>query len=149
MKYGSETLLSRRCPAVPPTVLGTLRAWAESYAAYAMTNPHALHLQFFRDYRRVDLDRLGPEVRQRYDEIVGPMVAGMRAVVRAGQDDGSLRQDLDPNHVVGQFAYALRAILNRVLFPGDSFAAFDRDAFVRDFLDIFLRGLAADTDATG
>ena len=125
------------------TGLAKLRAWGEAYAAYAVANPQTLHLQFFRDYRRVDLDSVGPEVRHRHQETIDPIVDEMRDVVRAGQVDGSLRADLDPDHVLGQFAYSLRAILNRVLYPGDSFAEFDRDAFVRGFIDLFLRGVAA------
>jgi len=128
------------------TGLAKLRRWGESYFTYAQRHPQSLRVQFFWDFRGIHSERTSPEAQAALDDAVAPVVGGMREVFIAGQRDGSIRHELDPDTILGQYAYTLRAIMNRALFPAYSFAEFRPDPFVQSYLDIFLNGIAAQTD---
>jgi len=128
------------------TGLAKLRRWGEAYFDYAQRHPQSLRVQFFWDFRGIHPERLSPEVQAALEEAVEPLVSGMREIFRAGQADGSIKPDLDPDTILGQYAYTLRALMNRVLFPGHSFAEFEPLSFVHSYLDLFLDGIAAQPD---
>jgi AcrR family transcriptional regulator len=118
-----------------------LKAWGESYWEYAKLHPEILHLQSFIDYRHVDLANVGPDARHQYRSTIDPVVEEMRATFNTGQMDGSLRAELDADSCLSQYAHALRAVMNRVLFPGESFVRHEPDPFVLGFIDLFLGSL--------
>ena len=60
---------------------------------------------------------------------------------RQGVADGSLRRDIDTDMCISQYLYTLRAVLNRAVFPGYSFASFDADSYVQHYLDLFSRAI--------
>jgi AcrR family transcriptional regulator len=121
--------------------VSALRTWAETYWDFARQHPESLHLQSFIDYHSISLDQVGSEARTSYRATVDPVVETLQAVFYRGQEDGSIRADLDRDECLGQFAYSLRAVMNRVLFPGESFASFDPDRFVASFIDLFMRSI--------
>ena len=125
------------------TGLDQLRLWGESYFAYSRLHPQSLRLQFFWDFRGLHSERTSAETRAALEAIMEPLVTKMRQVFLAGQKDGSVRPDFDPDTTLGQYAYTLRAIMNRALFPAYSFAEFAPAAFVENYLDFFLTGIAA------
>jgi len=137
-----------QCSAMDASETGVqkLRAWGCAYWAYAQKHPEELRLQFFRDYHRIDLSVVPPEVEERFGTIVDPIVATMRTVFQLGQQDGGIHPDRQADTCIAQYAYGLRAVMHRVLSPGDSFADFDPDTFVTHFIELFLSGLAADPE---
>lgn len=125
------------------TGLAKLRRWGESYFVYSQLHPQSLRLQFFWDFRGIPSEGISDEARANLEDIMGPLVANMRDMFLAGQKDDSIRPDLDPDTILGQYAYTLRAIMNRVIFPAYSFAEFQPAAFVESYLDLFLNGITA------
>jgi AcrR family transcriptional regulator len=125
-----------------------LRAWGESYWGYAKLHPEVLHLQSFIDYRHINLADVSLDARDNYRRTIDPVVEEMRTVFRDGQMDGSLRSELNADSCLSQYAHALRAVMNRVLFPGDSFADHEPDPFVLGFIDLFLGSLLTPKEST-
>lgn len=125
------------------TGLAKLRRWGESYFAYSQLHPQSLRLQFFWDFRGFPSERISDDARATLEEVMEPLVASMRDTLLVGQKDGSIRLDLDPDTILGQYAYTLRAIMNRVIFPAYSFAEFQPAAFVENYLDLFLNSITA------
>ena len=128
---------------VGDTGLDQLRLWGESYFAYSQHHPQSLRLQFFWDFRGLHSERTSADTRSALEDVMQPLVAKMRDMLFTGQKDGSIRSDLDPDTILGQYAYTLRAIMNRALFPAYSFAEFQPEAFVENYLDFFLHGISA------
>lgn len=120
---------------------GKLSAWAHTYHDRSRRNPQSLRLQLHWDYHGLDTTRIDPELfedfRRKNDEVAD----GLRAVVRIGIAEGSLRPDLRVDLCVNTLILTLRVVLNRALFPGYSFAAFDADTYVHHYIDLFLRGI--------
>jgi AcrR family transcriptional regulator len=137
----------RQAVEAQPSGFGKLRAWADSYRVFTLAQPSSLRTQLYWDYHAIDRDAVGEEMRDRFDTVVGEPVAVMRAAFAQARAEGSVLPDLDADEVLGQFAYTLRAVLNRVLYPAISFADFEPDSFVRGFIRRFLRGIAADPHA--
>lgn len=127
--------------------VAALRTWAETYWQFAREHPESLHLQSFIDYHSIDLEQVGTEARSSYRATVDPVVETLQAVFDRGQEEGAIRADLDRDECLGQFAYSLRAIMNRVLFPGESFASFDPDRFVGSFIDLFIRSIVTSEES--
>jgi len=125
-----------------------LRAWGESYWEHAKLHPEILHIQFFIDYRHIDLTDVGPDMRGQYRSTIDPVVEEMRAIFKEGQKDGSLKSELDADTCLSQYAHALRAVMNRVLFPGESFMDHEPDSFVHGFIDLFLGSLLTSKEKT-
>ncbi|MFZ5979646.1 MAG: TetR/AcrR family transcriptional regulator [Candidatus Zixiibacteriota bacterium] len=123
------------------TGLEKIMKWGESFYRYAKTNPHAMKLQFYWDYRGIDRDRLDQKVFQAFEKINDELAEGLREIFRLGIEDGSLRNDLKTDLCISQYLYSLRSILNRAVSPGYSFAVFDPDEYVKHFLELFARGI--------
>ncbi len=128
------------------TGLDKLRFWGEAYYTYAKQYPQTLRTQVFWDYRGFHRERLDPESLPVHDNTLEPIVDGMRRVFAEGQADGSIAADLDPDTCLGQYAYTLRAVMHRVLFPAESFADFTPDPFVDHYINLFLRGIAGNRE---
>ena len=128
------------------TGLAKLRAWGEAHWRYSKQNPAHLALQTYRDYRRFELSKHRPEVRESYDSVVNPIVVTMVAVMEQAREEGSVRRDLDLAASMAHYAYSLRSVMHRALSPGSSVVDVEPDAFVRDYIDHFLRGLAPDPE---
>lgn len=119
-----------------------LRAWGMAYFVHSRRNPQSLRLQVRWDYEELKTDRIDSEVfatfRRKNDEVAD----GLRAVFRQGIEDGSLRPDLSVDLCVSNYILTLRGVFNRALFPRYSFASFDADQYVSNFVNLFLRGIA-------
>lgn len=117
--------------------------WARTYFAFVKSHQQHLRLQTFWDYRGIRTDNLSPGFVADMDVFIDGIADAMRDIFRQGQQDGSIAPDLDADQTLGQFAYALRAVMNRGLFDRHGFADLTGDAIVLSFIDLFLRGIAA------
>lgn len=124
------------------TGLDRIRRWAQAYFAFARENPEAIHLEMFRDYRGIEPSDHGEFARKRHEEAIEPLIARMAVIFTEGQADGSIRPDLEGMSTLSQFAFSLRAVMNRVLSSGDHLFDFDLDNFINSFIELFLRGIA-------
>jgi len=127
--------------------LDRIRLWAQAYFAFAKDNPGYVHLEMFRDYRGIEPADHGPASLRVAEEIIDPLVAEMGGVFAAGQKDGSIRPGLEAVATLSQFAFSLRAVMNRVLSSGDRLGGFETESFVNSYIDIFLRGIANRAEA--
>lgn len=131
----------RRAMAEAGTGLEMILVWGKSFYEYARENPHSLHLQIYWDYRGIDRRRIGRRAFREFETVNSGLAADLRDAFQAGISDGSLRPGLDIDLCISQYIYSLRAVLNRALSPTYSFAAFESDAYVRHYLDLFGRGV--------
>jgi len=127
--------------------LERIELWAHAYFDFARENPEAVHLEMFRDYRGIDPADQGEDVRRRHEEAIGPLLAEMVETFKDGQTDGSIHLGLDGMTTLSQFAYSLRALMNRALISGDNLVVFDPDDFITSYIDLFLRGIATSEEA--
>jgi len=125
-----------------------IRLWAESYYAHARAHPETVHMQMFRDYRGLDRGAVGEDVERRHREVIDPLIEAMNVEFRSGQADGSIRPGLDPMTCLSQFAFSLRALMNRVLCSDDELGDFDPDRFVNSYIDLFMRGIAPEAEVS-
>lgn len=121
--------------------LDKLLAFGDSFYSYARKHPHSLRLQVFWDYRGLDRDRIGDEVFSAFRDKNEELAGGIREAFRLGIEDGSLRPDLPVDQCISYYVLSLRSVLNRALFPLYSFADFEPDTYVREFLELFARGV--------
>jgi AcrR family transcriptional regulator len=119
-----------------------LRVWGESFYAYSRRNPQSLRLQVHWDYRGLAIDRIDADVFENFRRKNDEVADGLREIFRMGIEDGSLRPDLSVDLCLSNYILTLRCILNRALFPGYSFAKYDADQYVNNFIDLFLRGIS-------
>lgn len=124
-----------------PDGLSGIRLWAETLHDFWRRHPHAMELERYWDYRGVDRSRLAPDVFGRFEHLNEELASGLRDLFRRGIADGSLRPDLEIDVCISHFLYSLRAVLGRALSSSHSFARFEPDAYVRQFLELFLRGV--------
>jgi AcrR family transcriptional regulator len=128
--------------------LDRLRLWAQAYFAFAKEHPEAIHLEMFRDYRGIEPSDHGEFARKRHEEAIEPLIARMVAIFTDGQADGSIRPGLEAMSTLSQFAFSLRAVMNRVLSSGDHLVDLDPDNFVNSFIELFLLGIAGTAEGT-
>lgn len=123
------------------TGLAKLRAWAETLYQFVRANPQYVRVEVYWDYRGMNPRLLPRGLFRRFRTQNNELANGLRAVFRQGIADGSMRPDLDADLCISQFLYSFRAIINRAMSRGYSFAAFDPDDYVRHYLDLFSRAI--------
>lgn len=124
------------------TGLGKIAAWAETLYEFSRTNPRVAQLQAYWDYRGIDRKTVGRNSFKAFATINDHLAEGLRSIFRLGVEDGSLRPDLNIDMTISQFLYALRGVIHRGLSPTYSFASFDPDEYVGDFIQLFTRAIA-------
>ncbi len=133
--------MQKRAIARVESGLDKLCAWAVSLYLYARENPQAMRLQLYWDFHGVERERIDPATFASFEQINDELADGLREIFRLGVADGSLRPDLKIDLCISQFLYSLRSIVNRALSPAYSFASFESDDYVSNFLEIFTRGI--------
>jgi AcrR family transcriptional regulator len=126
------------------TGLAKLRAWAETLYKFVQDNPQYARLESYWDYRGLNPKQFGRGLFKRFVERNNELADGLREILRLGIADGSMRTDLHIDMTVSQFLYSLRSIISRAVSPGYSFAVFDSEEYVKNFIDLFCRGISAD-----
>ena len=121
--------------------LEKITAWGLAFYEYALHNPHAMRLQLYWDFRGIDETMISPTIFSRFEAINHMLAEDLRDIFQHGIADGSLRRDIDVDMCISQYLYTLRAVLNRAIFPGYSFASFDADSYVHHYLDLFSRAI--------
>ena len=124
--------------------LGRIAAWAEALFAYWQENHPARRLEQHWDFHGIEPDRISPEVFARFEAVNELLAEDLRALFRAGVEEGALRADTEVDVTVSHFVHTLRAVLGRALSSSYSFAHFEPPLYVRHFLDLFLRGIRRD-----
>lgn len=123
------------------TGLAKIQVWADTLYQYAKKNIHSMRLQLYWDFRGIDKSLIAPRIFQRFEAVNQDLAGDLRDMFRHGVADGSLRPDIDIDMCISQYLYTLRAVLNRAIFPGYSFADFDADSYVRHYVDLFTRAI--------
>jgi AcrR family transcriptional regulator len=123
------------------TGLAKLLAFGRSFYEFSRTHPQSLRLQAFWDFRGINRERIGDEIFDAFSQKNEELAEGLRAAFRLGIGDGSLRPDLPVDFCISSYLVTLRSALNRALFPTYSFAQFDADEYVNNYLDLFTRGV--------
>lgn len=121
--------------------LDRIRAWGEALGAFYREHPHHLRIQAFWDYKGIDQSRIRPHVFDEFRRVNEEIVAGLRDAFAEGQRDGSLRPGLPVDLTIGHYALTLRSVLNKLLFPGYTFAPAEVEPSFRCYLELFLRAL--------
>jgi AcrR family transcriptional regulator len=127
--------------AAAATGLDRILLWGRSFYAYAKANSHTLRLHLHFDLVGIDRERVTERTFAEFESLNAELADGLRRIFAEGVRDGSLDPALDVDMCISQYLYSLRGIVNRALSPGYSFAAFDADAYVGHYLDLFARGI--------
>ncbi len=107
-----------------------------------------MRIQAYWDYRGIDEQRVRPEVFETFRACNEEIIAGLRAAISLGIRDGTLRRPPSIDMLISHYAYTLRTVLNRALFPGYSFGRFHPDAYVKEYLNLFMRSIRLPTRRT-
>jgi len=118
-----------------------LRVWGECLYRYSCDHPSSVRLQAFWSYKGIDRSKISDGLFADFEALNNELADGLREIFRQGIDDGSFHPELEIDLCVSQFLYSLRAVIDRALSPGYSFAQFDSDDYVTRFLDLFIRGI--------
>ncbi|MFH1312647.1 MAG: TetR/AcrR family transcriptional regulator [Candidatus Eisenbacteria bacterium] len=121
--------------------LEKVRRWGEAFWEFAKRYPAYLHIQAYWDYRGIDRNRIDTEVFQRFETANERIIESLREAFRQGIDDGSIRGEESTDMLISHYAYTLRTVMNKALFPAYSFASFDSEAYVAGFLGLFIRAI--------
>jgi TetR/AcrR family transcriptional regulator len=133
--------VQRRAVAERTNGLERILAWGRAFYDYARENPHAMRLQLYWDFRGIDENAVSRTVFSRFEAINQELAEDLRAMFRQGVADGSLRPDLNLDMCISQYLYTLRAVLNRAVSPTYSFARFDADSYVHNYMDLVSRAI--------
>ncbi len=125
------------------TGLAELLAWGRIFLNYLVQNPHSLELQAYWDFRGLDPNRISSGTFDQFKELNEAVASGLREAFALGMADGSLRPDLEVDLCLSQYIYSLRAVLNRALSSGYSFASFEPAEYVESFLELLVRGIGS------
>jgi AcrR family transcriptional regulator len=118
-----------------------IRVWAETLLGYWSEHPHCVRMEQYWDYHGIDRKRISKETFRRFERLNDDLLAGLREIFQGGVEDGSLRPDLQVDLCISQYVTTVRSIAYRALSSGYSFAKFDRDQYLQDYLALFLRGV--------
>jgi AcrR family transcriptional regulator len=121
--------------------LARILVWGESFYAYSRANPLSLQMHLYFDFKGIDRNRITRKTFNRFRTLNTELAEGLREIFQQGVKDGSLQPDLDMDLCISQYIYSLRAIVNRAVSPGYSFARFAPDEYVRHYLDLFSRSI--------
>lgn len=119
-----------------------VRAWGEAFYAFARNHPHNLRIQAYWDYRGIDETRVRPEIFAAFCACNEEIITDLRAAIRLGIRDNSLRRPASVDMLISHYADTLRIVLNRARFPGYSFGQFDPNEYIGQYLNLFLRSIA-------
>jgi AcrR family transcriptional regulator len=118
-----------------------LRVWGECLFDYSCDHPSSVRLQAFWSYKGIDRSKISDGLFAGFEALNNELANGLREIFRQGIEDGSFRPGLEIDLCVSQFLYSLRAVIDRALSSGYSFAQFDASEYVNRFLDLFIRGI--------
>lgn len=118
-----------------------LIAWARAHFEYSRANPGSDRLQAYWSFRGIDRTKISDELFDELEALNQMHAEGLRAIFRAGIEDGSMRPDLDVDLSISQVVYAIRAVIHRALSPGYTFAPFETDSYFDHYLDLLARGI--------
>jgi AcrR family transcriptional regulator len=121
----------------------SLRAWARGLFDYWEENPHCMRMEMFWDYHGIDAESVGEEALAEFAELNSELAEHLRAIFHAGVGEGSLRRDLDIDMCMSQFVQSVRTTAHRALSDSYSFADFEPESYLRQFLDIFFTGICS------
>jgi AcrR family transcriptional regulator len=122
--------------------LEQIAAFARFFFRHVREHPHSMPLQAFWDMKGIDPGKYTAETFSAFQEINQALAAGLRRIFTRAVEDGGARPDLNVDLCISQYLYSLRAVMNRALSPGYSFATFDAGEYVEHFIDLFRRGIA-------
>lgn len=123
------------------TGLEKWRAWAETLYRFVADNPQYIRLELYRDLRGINPESINRSLFRQFKKENDELAEGLREIFRLGIRDGSMRRDIEIDLCISQFLYSFRAILNRAMSGGYSFAKFEADNYVTHYLDLFSRGI--------
>jgi AcrR family transcriptional regulator len=124
------------------TGLDKWQAWAEALYHFVDDNPQYVRVELYWDFHGVNPKSIGKNLFQLFEKQNEELAEGLRAIFRLGISDGSMRDDLQVDLCISQFLYSFRAILNRAMSGGYSFAEFNTDEYITHYLDFFSRGIS-------
>jgi AcrR family transcriptional regulator len=139
--------LQKKAVTQADTGMAKLRAWALALREFRRANPHYGRLEAYWDYHGVREERLSPDLFACFRAINDELADGLRGIFRLGMSDATLRPDLDVDLCVSLFLHSFRAILQRAESSAYSFARFDPDTYVDQFLDLFSRAIRIKGDS--
>ena len=121
--------------------LDKIRLWGESLYNYSRAHPYSMPLHIYWDFKGINRDRVSPEVFAAFVAINDDLAAGLREIFNLGVNDGSLRPDLQIDTCISHFLYCLRSVIHRAQTPSYSFTRVEPDEFVKQYIELFLRGI--------
>jgi len=141
---GRRWEMQKEALAATDDCLTRIRIWAETLLSYWVEHPHCMRMEQYWDFHGIDPGRIGEETFRSFEALNDDLVEGLREIFRGGIEDGSLRPDLQVDLCISQFVTSVRAIAYRALSPGYSFKDFDRDSYLRHYLDLFRDGIRSE-----
>jgi AcrR family transcriptional regulator len=127
--------------AVAQAGLEKIRVWGETFFEYSRDHPTAVRLQAYWSYRGIDRSKINEKRFANFEAQNIELAEGLREIFRLGVSDDTLRHDLDVDLCVSHYIYSLTTIIHRAMSPTYSFARFDPENYVHNFLDLFCRGI--------
>ncbi len=121
--------------------LDKLRAWAFSLYEYSVKNPHSMQMQNFMDYNSINKEKVAPDIFQRFESFNLMMANVLRDALKLGVEDGSIREDIEIDITISQFAYAFRAVLYRTFSSAYSFTKIDQATYINHYLEMTMRSI--------
>jgi len=119
-----------------------IAVFARTFLSHVQQYPHSMPLQAWWDLKGVDPAQFREETFTAFEAINRSLADGLRLIFRRAVEDGDARPDLEIDLCISQFLYSLRAVVNRALSPGYSFARFAPEPYVAHFIELFRRGIA-------
>lgn len=118
-----------------------LRIWAEALRDFWLAQPHVMRMEQYWDYRGIDQTKIDEDAFEQFVALNNKLASDLRDIFQGGNDDGSLRPDIQVDLCISLFIESLRRSLYRASSMGYAFADFDDEEYFENFLDLFIRGI--------
>ncbi len=123
------------------TGLSKLRRWGETLYEFSKKYPYSIELQVYWDFHGIDNRLISDDLFEQFKEINSKMAIGLNNIFDLGLKDRSFKTNLPVNMTISHFLATIRAVINRALSPGYSFAKFDPDDYFKQYLELFISAI--------
>lgn len=127
------------------TGIGKFMAFARSYYSYFIRHPADLQLMMYMDFRGLYSTEAYQKLYDQQREYYDSTDEYMDSAFRQAQDEGKVSRGLDSRWTLSYFYLSLRTNLNKAMM-NKSISPAKRKEIYFAFVDIFLRGMAPDSD---
>ena len=112
-----------------------LWAFGDAYYHFAVQYPEYFRMGVYLDHNGMDFEKISTEVSEELCIYRNMALDDLRSAYKVGQQDGSLREDINININITHLCLSLRTMLNEIVL------GYEKKEFYYEYLELFLSSL--------